>query len=147
LIIAALKARYPGIHHPPSEDICYATTNRQQAVSELAPATDLVLVVGSRNSSNSVRLTEISRNRGTPAHLVDDVTEIQSEWFDGVQSVLITAGASAPEHLVQEIVQTLVERHDGQVEETHVVEERMYFGMPMSLRVLRNAAKAAPETA
>jgi 4-hydroxy-3-methylbut-2-enyl diphosphate reductase len=138
VIISAIMKRYPQIKSPPTEDICYATTNRQMAVSQLNSQVDVVLVVGSRNSSNSVRLTEIARNRGTPAHLVDDVSEINHSWFTGVNSVLITAGASAPEHLVQEIVRHLVERYDGQVEETHVVEEDMHFGLPVSLRVLRD---------
>lgn len=140
-IINALKARYPAIKAPPTEDICYATTNRQLAVRQLAKAADMVLVVGSRNSSNSVRLTEISSNGGTPAFLVDDVSEIKEEWFKGVEAVLITAGASAPEYLVQEIVDSLVSKYGGEVEETHVVEEDMHFALPVSLRVLTKSAK------
>jgi 4-hydroxy-3-methylbut-2-enyl diphosphate reductase len=136
-IISAIKERYPHIKAPPSDDICYATTNRQQAVREVAGEADLVLVVGSRNSSNSLRLTEIAENSGTPAYLVDDVSEIDHRWFEGVQCVLVTAGASAPEHLVEEILDELLRRYGGEVEERHIVEEDMHFELPVSLRVLR----------
>jgi 4-hydroxy-3-methylbut-2-enyl diphosphate reductase len=135
-IIAALRARYPQIQAPPSEDICYATTNRQQAVRQLAPEAQLVLVVGSQNSSNSVRLTEIARGAGTPARLVDDVRELDLSWFDGVGTVLITAGASAPEHLVQEIVEVLRKQLGATVESRRTVEERVEFALPPSLRAL-----------
>lgn len=137
-IISAIKKKFPHVKDPPSDDICYATTNRQQAVRALARNADLVLVVGSKNSSNSVRLTEISQNTGTPAYLVDDKSEIDHAWFEGVQAVLVTAGASAPEHLVEEIVQDLLARYGGQVEESHVVQEDMHFNLPVSLRVLRD---------
>ncbi|MCC7203919.1 MAG: 4-hydroxy-3-methylbut-2-enyl diphosphate reductase [Phycisphaeraceae bacterium] len=140
LIIDAIKKRYPHVKSPPSEDICYATTNRQHAVRDLGRDVDVVLVVGSRNSSNSVRLTEISQNTGTRAYLVDDVSELRHEWFDGVENVLVTAGASAPEHLVREIVDNLLTKHGGQVEERHVVEEDMHFELPISLRRLRERA-------
>ncbi|MCG8509053.1 MAG: 4-hydroxy-3-methylbut-2-enyl diphosphate reductase [Rhodospirillales bacterium] len=136
-IIDAIRKRYPAVKAPPSEDICYATTNRQHAVRALAHEADLVLVVGSKNSSNSVRLTEISENSGTKAYLVDDKTEIDGDWFEGVSSVLVTAGASAPEHLVQEIVEDLVDHYGGEVEESHVVEEDMHFNLPVTLRVLQ----------
>ena len=112
-IIDAIKRRYPHVRNPPSEDICYATTNRQKAVRWLAEDAELVLVIGSRNSSNSVRLTEIAENVGAPAYLVDDRSELDPSWFEGVQSVLITAGASAPEHLVSEVVDELVAEHGG----------------------------------
>ena len=138
VIIDAIKKRYPEIKQPPSEDICYATTNRQHAVRALAEEGDLVLVVGSKNSSNSVRLTEISENTGTSAYLVDDVSEIEQEWFDEIKSVLITAGASAPEHLVEEIVEELIEKYGGEVEESHIVEEDVHFNLPRSLRVLQD---------
>jgi 4-hydroxy-3-methylbut-2-enyl diphosphate reductase len=141
-IISAIKSKYPQVKDPPSDDICYATTNRQQAVRELATEADLVLVVGSKNSSNSVRLTEISETTGAPARLVDDKSEIDQRWFEGVQCVLVTAGASAPEHLVQEIVEDLIEKYDGQVFETHVVEEDMTFNLPVTLRVLRERSVA-----
>jgi 4-hydroxy-3-methylbut-2-enyl diphosphate reductase len=137
-IIGAIKAKFPHVKDPPSDDICYATTNRQHAVRILAEEADLVLVVGSKNSSNSVRLTEISTNSGTPAHLIDDVSEINHDWLTGVQCVLITAGASAPEHLVQEIVEVLKHRYGGTVQDAHTVEEDMHFALPISLRILRD---------
>jgi len=137
-IISAIRKRYPHVKAPPSEDICYATTNRQLAVRELAADVQLVLVVGSRNSSNSVRLTEISENSGTTAYLVDDKSEIDHAWFEGVDAVLVTAGASAPEHLVQEIVQELIDKYGGEPDESHVVEEDMHFELPLSLRIIRD---------
>ncbi len=144
VIIEAIKRRYPHVKAPPSDDICYATTNRQLAVRHLAHRADLVLVVGSKNSSNSVRLTEISENVGTRAYLVDDRSEIDHRWFQGVHTVLVTAGASAPEHLVQEIIADLLERYGGDVETGHIVEENMHFELPVSLRILReqHAVKA-----
>ena len=138
VIISAIKRKYPDVKAPPSDDICYATTNRQHAVRTLASSADLVLVVGSRNSSNSLRLTEIGKSTGTPAFLVDDKTEIEHGWFEDVDTVLVTAGASAPEHLVQEIVEELVFRYDGSVEESHIVEENMHFELPLGLRILRD---------
>ncbi|MEZ6192718.1 MAG: hypothetical protein R3C45_15700 [Phycisphaerales bacterium] len=132
---------------PPTEDICYATTNRQRAVRELSPDADLVLVVGSQNGSNSVRLTEIAHNsgstvaKGTPAKLIDDASEIDPAWFAGINRVLVTAGASAPEHLVQQIVQKLVDEHAGEVEHATIVEEDMSFNLPVSLRVLAGTNK------
>src|SRR5262245_43688465 len=103
-IIEALRRAFPHIKDPPSEDICYATTNRQKAVRAIAGECDLVLVVGSKNSSNSVRLTEIAEASGTPTYLIDDKSELDERWFEGVEKVLITAGASAPEDLVRELV-------------------------------------------
>jgi len=139
-IIAAIRQRYPQVKEPPTEDICYATTNRQHAVRDLSTRTDLVLVVGSQNSSNSVRLTEISENAGTPAKLVDDASEIDPAWFQGAKSVLVTAGASAPEHLVQQIVQKLADDFAGTVEHATIVEEDMSFNLPVSLRVLTGSS-------
>ena len=136
VIIAALRKKFPWIHSPKKEDICYATTNRQQAVMELAPQSDLVLVVGSRNSSNSLRLVEIAENRGIKAYLVDDVSEINHEWLKGVRTLLLTAGASAPEDLVQSIIHILQERYNATVEDAHVTEEDMHFELPYSLRRL-----------
>jgi 4-hydroxy-3-methylbut-2-enyl diphosphate reductase len=136
VIIAALKKAFPGLKEPPSEDICYATTNRQRAVRALAPKADLVLVVGSRNSSNSVRLTEISQNMGTPARLVDDRSELRREWFEGVGTVLVTAGASAPEDLVQELILELVQTYGGEVEQHDVYHEQVEFGLPGTLKEL-----------
>ena len=130
IIISSLKAAFPTIHAPPSDDIRYATTNRQLAVRDDAASSDLVLVVGSDNSSNSVRLTEIAHSVGTPAHLLDDVTHLQETWLDGVETVLITAGASAPEHLVLEIVDHIVEHHEGKLEDESIIDEGMSFSMP-----------------
>ncbi len=138
-IIGALRRKYPQMKEPPTEDICYATTNRQAAVRELAARADLVLVVGSKNSSNSVRLTEIAENDGTPARLLDDKSEIDHTWFDGVETVLITAGASAPEDLVRGIVEELVQVYGGEIEHASVVPEDVTFNLPRSLRVLQNA--------
>ena len=133
LIISALKKAFPTIHAPPSDDICYATTNRQIAVREDATSADLVLVVGSGNSSNSLRLTEIAQAAGTQAFLLDDINHLQAAWLDGVNSVLITAGASAPEHLVLEIVDHLVEHHNGKLEDETHIDEGMSFSMPLSV--------------
>ncbi len=139
LISNAIKRRYPKIKEPPNEDICYATTNRQWAVRQLAPEADLVLVVGSRNSSNSVRLTEIAQSAGTRAYLVDDRSEIEHAWFENVRTVLVTAGASAPEHLVQDIVRDLVTHYHGKVENRDGVQEEINFALPLSLRVLQHS--------
>ncbi|MBI1374045.1 MAG: 4-hydroxy-3-methylbut-2-enyl diphosphate reductase [Phycisphaera sp.] len=139
-IIDALKKRYEGIKPPPSEDICYATTNRQHAIRALAHDADVVLVVGSKNSSNSVRLTEIAENSGTRAYLVDDKSEIDPTWLAGVDKLLLTAGASAPEHLVQEILEMLQAEFGAEVEEHKTIDEDMHFELPRSLRVLSNAS-------
>jgi 4-hydroxy-3-methylbut-2-enyl diphosphate reductase len=135
-IIAALKKKFPRIHSPKKEDICYATTNRQLAVRDLAPECDLVLVVGSKNSSNSLRLVEIAEKRGVKSYLVDDASQIDHAWFNGVNTLLLTAGASAPEDLVQGILSMLKEKYHGTVEERHVTEETMHFELPLSLRKL-----------
>ena len=119
-IIAALREAYPLIKDPPSDDICYATTNRQKAVHAIAPECDLVLVIGSKNSSNSVRLTEIAQAAGTAAHLIDDASELHDTWFDDIDTVLITAGASAPEDLVREVVRNLIDNYGGEVEQRDV---------------------------
>lgn len=143
-IIHALKEKFPRIHSPKKEDICYATTNRQTAVRELAPECDLVIVVGSQNSSNSKRLVEIAVNRGVKAYLVDDVSGIDFNWFTGVNTVMITAGASAPEDLVQHIIDKLIEKYGATVEQRHVTNEDVHFELPASLRRLeRNHAEAA----
>jgi len=137
-IISAIKRRYPTVKNPPGEDICYATTNRQRVVRDRCSEADLVLVVGSQNSSNSMRLAELAENAGTKAYLIDDVTELKANWFDGVDAVLITAGASAPEHLVQEIIDELVACYGGTLEPSEMVDEGMHFELPLSLRVLRD---------
>lgn len=137
VIIDAIKKRYPSVKAPPSEDICYATTNRQYAVRALAPAADVCIVVGSKNSSNSVRLTEISASSGCPAYLVDDVTELDQAWFENTGVVLLTAGASAPEHLVQGIIEYLHEKFGATMSEHTHVNEDVHFNLPRSLRVLQ----------
>ena len=145
LIISALQKAIPSIKAPPSEDICYATTNRQAAVRAIAPDCDLALVIGSQNSSNSVRLTEISKNVGTPAKLIDDRSEIQDEWFDGVETVLITAGASAPEDLVRDLVLYLIDRFGGEVEQRDIDRESIIFGLPGSLKQLMRSRGLDPK--
>lgn len=151
VIINALRVAFPNIKEPPSSDICYATTNRQHAVRQIAPEVDVVLVVGSRNSSNSLRLTEISRNVGTPAFLLDDAGELRDEWFDHVAggpqnaTILITAGASAPEDLVAELCRTLNRRYGDSnttIEQRDIFREDEEFGLPASLkRLLREAGR------
>ena len=144
VIINALKRAFPNIKEPPGSDICYATTNRQHAVRQIAPECDLVLVVGSKNSSNSVRLTEISENVGVGAFLLDDVSELRDEWFARTPgagkdaTVLLTAGASAPEDLVAEICRTLLARFGGSIEQRDIVPEDVEFGLPATLkRIMR----------
>lgn len=134
VIISALKEAFPQIKEPPSEDICYATTNRQVAVRALAPEADLVLVVGSKNSSNSRRLTEISEAVGTRAILIDDKSELEDEWFENVETVLITAGASAPEYLVRDLLLHLISKYGGKVEQRDVYHEAIEFGLPGTLK-------------
>jgi 4-hydroxy-3-methylbut-2-enyl diphosphate reductase len=136
VIIAALRERFPQIVGPSRDDICYATQNRQEAVKDLVPEADVVLVLGSQNSSNSLRLAEIARSYGLPAYLIDGVQEIQDDWFTGKQTVLITAGASAPEEVVEECVDYLQERFGASVESRTVREEHVSFPLPRELRVL-----------
>ncbi|MCH7798249.1 MAG: 4-hydroxy-3-methylbut-2-enyl diphosphate reductase [Planctomycetes bacterium] len=138
-IIDALRDAFPNIKAPPSDDICYATTNRQKAVHAIAAECDLVLVVGSKNSSNSVRLTEIAEASGTAAYLIDDKSELDKDWFEGVDRVLITAGASAPEDLVREIVLYLIEEYDGDVEQRDIYHETIEFGLPLTLKKFMRA--------
>ena len=133
--IAALKEKYPAIQGPHKNDICYATTNRQEAVRELAKQSDLVLVVGSKNSSNSNRLAELASRMGVKSQLLDDPLDIRADWFDGVQTIGITAGASAPEELVQSIISRLKEFGVTTVEELQGLEENMFFEVPKELRV------------
>ncbi|MEZ6233081.1 MAG: 4-hydroxy-3-methylbut-2-enyl diphosphate reductase [Phycisphaerales bacterium] len=174
VIIDALRAAFPNIKAPPGEDICYATTNRQAAVRQIAPECDLVVVVGSRNSSNSVRLTEIAATAGTPAHLIDDASGLQDEWFvpkgvvaaarsghannqqlpkggmavarhshvyqpqapEAPITILLTAGASAPEDLVAGVCRELLARFGGTIESRDIVEEDVEFGIPATLKRL-----------
>lgn len=135
-VIAALKKKYPQIVAPPIEDICYATTNRQGAVKELARQVDLVLIVGSQNSSNSKRLMETARGEGTVAYLLDDVSELDEAWLGGIETVGISAGASAPEEKVQELIRFFSER--GATSEELVVQpETMKFSEPVELMKLK----------
>ncbi len=129
-IIAALKKKFPNIQGPHAQDICYATENRQVAVKEIASESDLLLVVGSENSSNSNRLVEVARNLGTKAHLIDSYKNIQPEWLEGVKRIALTAGASAPECLVEEVVKFLGTKGFDQLQELEVMPENVRFGLP-----------------
>ena len=133
--IAALKEKYPAIQGPHKNDICYATTNRQEAVRELAKLSDLVLVVGSKNSSNSNRLAELASRMGVKSQLLDDPSDIQADWFNAVKTIGITAGASAPEELVQSIISRLKEFGANTIEELQGLEENMFFEVPKELRI------------
>jgi 4-hydroxy-3-methylbut-2-enyl diphosphate reductase len=139
-VIDALRARFPQIKCPPKEDICYATTNRQEAVSALAPEADLVLVLGSQNSSNSQRLRELATEVGKPAYLIDGVHELQPGWFEGVSTVVVTAGASAPEVVVQEVLDWLVAKYGAEVHLRTIREEHVHFPLPRELRQMQSAA-------
>ncbi|WP_386691253.1 4-hydroxy-3-methylbut-2-enyl diphosphate reductase [Lonepinella sp. MS14434] len=134
-VIDALKQKYPSIQGPRKNDICYATTNRQQAVRDLARQSDLVIVVGSKNSSNSNRLAELSNRMGTPAKLLDDATDIDPEWLKDVETIGLTAGASAPEVLVQSVISRLKELGVSEVEELQGCEENTVFEVPKELRI------------
>jgi 4-hydroxy-3-methylbut-2-enyl diphosphate reductase len=136
VITRALRKRFPQIVGPSKDDICYATQNRQEAVKDLVPDADLVLVVGSQNSSNSLRLAELATSCGKAAHLIDGVKDIHDRWFDGIETVLITAGASAPEDVVQEVVGYLQDRYGAEVESRTVREEHVQFPLPRELRVI-----------
>ena len=136
VIIGALKRRYPQIVGPSRDDICYATQNRQEAVKQLVPEADVVVVLGSRNSSNSMRLAEIAHDCGKPAYLIDGVGEIDDSWFQGDETVLMTAGASAPEDVVEECVNYLRRRYSAEVETRTVREEHVNFPLPHELRVV-----------
>jgi 4-hydroxy-3-methylbut-2-en-1-yl diphosphate reductase len=139
-IIAALRRRFPHIEGPAKEDICYATTNRQQAVKELAHEVDLLLVIGSRNSSNSKRLVEVARNAGVESHLVDDVREIDEQWLTGVETAGITSGASAPERLVGEVCDWFRARGVTDISEHRPVAEDVVFKLPVELRRAERSA-------
>lgn len=133
--ISALKEKYPAIQGPHKNDICYATTNRQQAVRQLAKQSDLVVVVGSKNSSNSNRLAELASRMGVASKLIDDPNDIQPDWFNGVQTIGVTAGASAPEELVQSVIARMKAFGVTDVEELQGLEENMFFEVPKELRV------------
>jgi 4-hydroxy-3-methylbut-2-en-1-yl diphosphate reductase len=133
-IIASLRERFPTIHAPKKEDICYATSNRQWAVKEMLREIDLLLVIGSRNSSNSNRLVEVARAGGVAAHLIDDESEIDEHWTDGVEVVGVTSGASAPEKLVDRICDWFRARGVTEIEPYRLVEEDVEFRLPVELR-------------
>ncbi|MFM7319830.1 MAG: 4-hydroxy-3-methylbut-2-enyl diphosphate reductase [bacterium] len=135
-VIHSLRKKYPQIANPPKDDICYATQNRQDAVRVLAQRVDLVLVLGSQNSSNSKRLAEIAHSLGPHAHLIDGVEEIDQAWLTNVSSILVTAGASAPEDVVQEVLEYLRVRHGAEIVEETVRDEDVHFPLPKSLREL-----------
>lgn len=144
--VRRLRERFPTLQDPPSDDICYATQNRQVAVKKLAPECDLVIVVGSTNSSNSVRLVEVALNAGARAsYLVDYAKEIDEAWFEGVRTVGVSSGASVPEILVDEVLAYLAERGYGQVEEVRTATEDLMFSLPRELRA--DLKKAGEETA
>jgi 4-hydroxy-3-methylbut-2-enyl diphosphate reductase len=133
-IIQALGARFPALRGPASDDICYATTNRQDALRAIAEESDLVLVVGSRNSSNSLRLVELARRHGIPSHLIDDPSDIRSEWLDRIGVVGLTAGASAPPRLVEAVIATLAELGPVTVVERETTRENIRFTLPLAVR-------------
>ena len=140
-IVMALKARFPGIRGPRKDDICYATQNRQDAVKLLAAETDVVLVVGSTNSSNSNRLRELAERCGAPAYLIDSPSDLQEAWFDRARAVGVTAGASAPEALVQDVVKWLQGFSGALPEELAGIEEDVIFSLPKSIRVAAQATQ------
>ena len=140
-IIQRLKERFPQIVGPPKDDICYATQNRQEAVRLLSDGADHVLVLGSQNSSNSQRLAELARERGITAHLIDGANEIDPSWFSGGETVVITAGASAPESVVQDCVAWLKSRFGATVEERTIRQEDVYFPLPKELRAAAAAVQ------
>jgi 4-hydroxy-3-methylbut-2-enyl diphosphate reductase len=134
-LVGRLKERFPHLQGPPAQDICYATENRQMAVKAISEAIDLLLVVGSENSSNSKRLVEVGDNFGVRSHLVNDCSDVDTAWLDGVKNVGVTAGASAPEHLVRSLVEFLREHGFHQMEEIELVDEDVRFSLPAELTV------------
>ena len=142
--VAILKERFPDIQAPPSDDICYATQNRQEAIKVIAPQADLVIVVGSQNSSNSVRLAEVALEYGAKAsHLIDYAEEIQDHWFTNVETIGVTSGASVPEILVKDVLATLAEHGFRDVQEITAAEESLLFALPPELRKDMKAAGQA----
>jgi 4-hydroxy-3-methylbut-2-enyl diphosphate reductase len=133
-ILVRLRERFPKIVGPRTDDICYATTNRQMAVKQMADGCDLLLVIGSRNSSNSVRLVEVARDCGTESHLIDTAEEVREEWLENVRVVGISSGASAPDNLVQDLVQLFRDRGVTDVSEFHVIREDVRFMLPKQIR-------------
>jgi len=144
--VRRLRERFPAIQDPPSDDICYATQNRQVAVKKIAPESDLVIVVGSANSSNSVRLVEVALQNGArAAHRIDWAKELRDEWFEGVRTVGVTSGASVPEILVEDVVRALAERGYDSVEEVRTATEDLMFSLPREIRADLKAKQAAAE--
>jgi 4-hydroxy-3-methylbut-2-enyl diphosphate reductase len=139
-LVDALQARFPQLELPPKEDICYATQNRQNAVKAIAGRIDLLLVVGSQNSSNSIRLTEVARARGVAAHLIDDARQVQASWLTGVHCVGVTSGASAPEDLVREVIAALEQMGVTSWEELDAPEENVVFNLPRFTPLTRAGA-------
>ena len=141
--VGILKERFPQLQDPPSDDICYATQNRQVAIKQIAPQTELVLVVGSKNSSNSVRLVEVAKEYGAKnAYLIDYASEVKDEWFEGVETIGVTSGASVPELLVKDLLEELAKRGFSEVETVTAMEESLLFALPPELRKeLRAAGK------
>lgn len=140
--VAILKDRFPEIANPPSDDICYATQNRQEAIKAIAPEADLVIVVGSKNSSNSVRLVEVALEYGAKAaYLVDYAVEVKDEWLVGVETIGVTSGASVPEILVNDLLKHLDQRGFGDVQEARATEESLLFALPKELRADLKAAQ------
>jgi len=135
-IVEVLRRRFPALKAPPKDDICYATQNRQNAVKALATDAEVILVIGAKNSSNSIRLTEVADDAGRKAYLINDASEIRPEWFSEVRCVGVTSGASAPEHLVQEVVASLKQLGATTVEERELVSEDVNFGLPFELTQL-----------
>ena len=147
ITVAALRERFPNIIDPPSDDICYATQNRQEAIKEIAPRADLVLVVGSTNSSNSVRLVEVAKEYGTPAaYLIDFAAEAKEEWLLGVETIGVTSGASVPEILVRDLLDWLAGHGFGDVETVTAMEESLLFSLPAELRKDLKAAGLSQAT-
>jgi len=142
-IIAALRKKYPNIKGPAAQDICYATENRQVAVKHVASDADLLLVVGSDNSSNSKRLVEVARALRTDAHLIDNYSDIRREWLSGIKTLALTAGASAPEHLVEEVTKYLASQGFTDVQELEIMPENVRFGLPPEIVEAIAAAPAA----
>jgi 4-hydroxy-3-methylbut-2-enyl diphosphate reductase len=142
-IIEALRRKFPNIKGPHAQDICYATENRQVAVKHVASDADLLLVVGSENSSNSNRLVEVARNLGTSSHLIDSCEDIQPEWLEGVKTIALTAGASAPECLVEEVIEFLAKKGFNNMQEVEVMPENVRFGLPPEIVEAIAAAPSA----
>ncbi len=146
-IIDRLRVRFPNIQGPHSQDICYATENRQVAVKNIVPRSDLLLVVGSANSSNSNRLVEVAREHGMAAYLIEDANSIQAEWLEASEVASVTAGASAPEHLVQQVIEHMKEVGFGSADEVEVIEEDVRFALPPELLAAGNFGGNFPNSA